>query len=172
VRGYPSTAELRQAMERGEIDMTTFGSSKDFEVLYQTGRFTVAAQTGRLQNGTRIPRPILGDAPIFSDLVRGKIADPKARQVFAYWEDVSQIGFWMALPPRTPEPVVESYVKAFAAMNEDARFREEYARIDPDAVMATRQDYQTLMQRLAKVSPETLDYLQAELTRQGFSPAK
>jgi hypothetical protein len=29
IRGYTGTADLRQPLERGEIDMTTFGASKD-----------------------------------------------------------------------------------------------------------------------------------------------
>ena len=169
VRGYPSTAELRQAVERGEVDMATFGSTKDFDVLNKAAKYTVLSQTGRLEDGKRVPRPILGDAPIFSDLVRGKIADPVARRAFAYWEDVSQVGFWIALPPATPGPIVETYAKAFQAMNEDAAFRDEYARIDPDAAAATRRDYEHIVQNLAKVSPETLDYLDAEMRRQGFA---
>ena len=169
VRGYPSTAELRQAIERGEIDMATFGSSKDFDVLNKTGKFTIVSQTGRLEGGKRVPRPILGTAPIFSDLVRGRIADRLPREAFAYWEDVSQIGFWIALPPATLDAVVETYAKAFEAMSGDPAFRDEYSRIDPDAVGATRRDYERIVQNLAKVSTETLDYLDAELRRQGFT---
>ena len=168
VRGYPSTAELRQAIERGEIDMTTFGSSKDFEVLNKTGRFTIVSQTGRLEEGKRVGRPILGDAPIFSDLVAGKIADAKAKRAFAYWEDVSQIGFFVALPPGTPDAIVAVYVEAFERMNKDPHFREEYSRIDPDWAEASKRDYDRIIGNLAKVTPETLDFLQAELTRQGF----
>src|SRR6185312_8249245 len=172
VRGYPSTAALPQAVERGEVDMATFGSSKDFDVLNKTGKYTIVSQTGRLEDGKRVPRPILGKAPIFSDLVQGKIADPVARQAFAYWEDVSQIGFWVALPPATPDAIVETYVKAFDAMTRDAAFRGEYSRIDPDGVPATKRDYDRILQNLAKVSPATLDYLDAELTRQGFTTGK
>jgi tripartite-type tricarboxylate transporter receptor subunit TctC len=169
VRGYPSTAELRQAVERGEVDMATFGSSKDFTVLNNAGKYTIVSQTGRLEDGKRIPRPILGDAPIFSDLVRGKIADPTAQKAFAYWEDVSQIGFWVALPPATPDAIVDTYVKAFEAMTKDAAFQDEYGRIDPDGVAATKRDYDRIVQNLAKVSSEPLDYLDAELRRQGFT---
>ncbi len=138
VRGYPSTAELRQALDRGEVDMATFGASKDFEYLFKTGKFTVISQTGQVEDGQRIARPALGDAPIFSDLVRGKIKDPMAEQAFRYWEDVSEIGMWIALPPTTPEAVVDSYVKAFDATSSDSSFQDEYSQIDPDSIVATR----------------------------------
>ena len=172
VRGYPSTAELRQALERGEVEMATFGASKDFDYLFKTGNFAVVSQTGRIENGKRIARPALGDAPIFSDLVRGKITDPMARQAFAYWEDVSEIGMWIALPPDAPEAVVETYVKALAATNDDASFRDEYGKIDPDSVVAARADIERLVASLAKVTPETLHYLEGELIRQGLAAGK
>ncbi len=45
VRGYTSTAELRQAAERGEVDMSTFGSTNDIAYLRGTGKFVVVSQS-------------------------------------------------------------------------------------------------------------------------------
>jgi tripartite-type tricarboxylate transporter receptor subunit TctC len=168
VRGYPSTSEVRQALERGEIEMATFGATKDFEYLLKNGKFTIISQTGYVQGGQRIKRPVLGNAPIFSDLVRDKIQDPMPRQAFNYWEDVSQIGMWVALPPATPGHIVDTYVKAFDATISDAKYQDEYARIDPDSIVARKSDLENLVTSLAKVSPETLKYLEDELRRQGF----
>src|ERR1051326_3433580 len=102
VRGYTSTAELRQALERGEIDMSTFGSSTDIQYLQKDGNFTIVSQSGSMKDGKIMPRALLGNAPIISDLVRGKISDPLAQRAFDYGENVSQVGMWLALPPRTP----------------------------------------------------------------------
>ena len=168
VRGYPSTSEVRQALERGEIEMATFGATKDFEYLLRNGKFTIVSQTGYVQAGKRIKRPVLGNAPILSDLVRDKIQDPLARQAFNYWEDVSQIGMWVALPPGTSDSIVDTYVKAFDATINDPKYQDEYARIDPDSIVARKPDLEKLVNALAKVSPETLKYLEAELLRQGF----
>jgi tripartite-type tricarboxylate transporter receptor subunit TctC len=168
VRGYPSTSEVRQALERGEIEMATFGATKDFEYLLKNGKFTVFSQTGYVQGGKRMKRPVLGDAPIFAELVRDKIQDPMARQAFAYWDDVSQVGMWVALPPGTPDEIVETYLKAFDATLNDPKYRDEYARIDPDSTVARKGDLDKLVASLAKVSPETLKYLEDELKRQGF----
>ena len=168
VRGYPSTSEARQALERGEIDMATFGASKDFEYLQKTGRFTIIAQTGHVQNGVRVRRPLLGDAPVFAELVRGRIRNPQARQAFDYWEDVSQIGMWIALPPAAPDAIVDAYVRAFEAANSDPKYQDEYARIDPDSIVARRPEIEKLVRELGKVSPQTLKYLEDELTRQGL----
>jgi hypothetical protein len=171
VRGYTSTAELRQAMERGELDMSTFGASRDIEYLLKTGKFAVVSQSGTVKNGKLTPRATLGSAPIISELLVGKIKDPLAQKVFAYGESVSQVGMWLALPPRTPEAIVTSYVNAFEATLKDPKYQDDFAKIDPDSPVASKADLEKLMGELAKVSPETLDYLQSELTQQGIGLA-
>jgi tripartite-type tricarboxylate transporter receptor subunit TctC len=168
VRGYTRTAELRQALERGEIDMSTFGASADMDYLMRTGKFDVVSQSGSVKDGKPVPRASLGNAPIISDLVRGKIKNPLAQKAFEYGELVSQVGMWLALPPRTPDNIVDTYVKAFDATLADPKYIAEFAKIDPDSPVATKADLERLVRELAKVSPQTLDYIQAELKRQGF----
>jgi tripartite-type tricarboxylate transporter receptor subunit TctC len=168
VLGYTRTAELRQAMERGEIDMTTFGATADIEYLLKTGKFAVVCQSGFMSDGKRVQRPIFGDAPLVSDLVKGKIKDLTAQKAFDYWQNVSQVGMWLALPPRTPGAIVATYLKGYEATLEDADYQSEFAKIDPDSPPASRADLEKLVRELAKVSPETLDYIQAELKRQGI----
>jgi tripartite-type tricarboxylate transporter receptor subunit TctC len=168
VRGYTTTAELRQAMERGEIDMTSFGATTDLEYLLGTGKFTVVSQSGMVEGGKTVQRPILGDTPLISDLVRGKIKDPMAQKAFDYGEYVSQLGFWFALSPRTPDAIIAAYERAFEATLKDARYQSEFAKIDAGAPVTTRRELEALMRELAKVSPETLDFIQGVLKRQGF----
>ena len=168
IRGYRSTAELRQALERGEVDMTTFGASTDIEYLLRSGRFAVVSQSGGAKGGKEIPRSILGNAPIISDLVKGKIKDPLAQKAFDYGEYVSRVGMWLALPPRTPDRIVATYVDAFEATLNDSQYQAEFAKIDPDSPAMGKAELEQLIRELAKVSPETLDYIQAELKRQGF----
>jgi len=168
VRGYTATAELRQAMERGEIDMTTFGASTDIEYLLGTGRFAVVSQTGTVDAGKRVPRSIFGAAPLMSDLVKGNIKEPLAQKAFDYWENVSQVGMWLALPPRTPQPIAAAYLNAYQATLANPNYRSEFGKIDPDSPVASKANLENLVGKLAKVSPETLDYIQAELQRQGI----
>lgn len=172
VLGYASTAEARQALERGEIEMATFGATKDFEYVSAIGKFSVLSQTGQTQDGRRVARPTLGSAPIFSELVRDRITDPQARRLFSYWEDVSQIGMWVALPASAADNVIDAYRKSFEATVTDSSYREEYARIDPDSIIATRTELESLVKRLASVSPETLKFLDTVLTQQGFTPGQ
>lgn len=169
VTGYQSTGELRQALERGEVDMATFGATKDFDYLFKTGKVTVVSQTGQVQDGKRVKRPALGDAPIFSDLMRGKIQDSRARQAFDYWENVSEVGMWLALPPETPDAVVAAYVKALEATNNDPAFKEEYSKVDPDSLPIGKADIERQLAALAKVTPDTLKFLEEEQKRQGLA---
>ncbi|HEY1506522.1 MAG TPA: hypothetical protein VGF92_19625 [Stellaceae bacterium] len=166
VRGYPSTAELRQALERGEIDMSTFGASRDIKSLGDTGNFKLVIQGGTVKDGKRVPRAAFGDAPILADLVKGKITDPAARKAFDYTENVSQVGIWLALPPKTPDNIVATYAKAFDETLADPQYRSDFAKIDPDSPVASKHDIEDLVGKLGTVSPETLAYVQAEVKRQ------
>src|SRR5437667_12717733 len=101
----------------------------------------------------------MGDAAIIADLVKGKIMDPLAQRAFDYGEYVSQVGMWLALPPRTPDRIVATYVKAFEATLNDPQYQSEFAKIDPDSPVASKAELEALGRELAKGSPETLDHV-------------
>jgi tripartite-type tricarboxylate transporter receptor subunit TctC len=172
VPGYPGTGEVRQALERGEVEMATFGADRDLEYLTKTLKVTALAQTGQVQDGKRAKRPALSDAPIFSDMVRDKIKDPDALKAFSYWEEVSQVGMWLALPQGTPDAVVNTYVKAFEATNKDPAFLEEYNKISPGWLVAHKADVERQITELAKVTPETLKYIDEAQKRAGLGGGK
>ena len=52
-------------------------------------------------------RPEFGDAPVLASIVQPKITDPLEKQSFDYWTSLTSIDKWLALPPGTPEPIVE-----------------------------------------------------------------
>jgi tripartite-type tricarboxylate transporter receptor subunit TctC len=168
VHGYGQSAELRQALERGEVDMTAFGSVADIEHLVSTGKFTVVAQTGAVKGGKREHLTMLGDTPVMAELMAGKIKDPLAQKAFVYWDDVTQIGSWLALPPKVPEAIVTAYVKAFNDTINDPEYRAVADQIAPDSPDVSRSELIALVDRLTGVSHGTLDYLQDELKRQRF----
>jgi tripartite-type tricarboxylate transporter receptor subunit TctC len=171
VRGYPSTSELRQALERGEIDMSTFGASRDIKSLFDSGNFAVVSQGGFLKDGKLLPRALFGNAPILADLVKGKINDPDAQKAFDYTENVSRIGIWLALPPGTQDDIVATYVKAFHETLDDPGYEADFAKIDPDSPVASEADIEELVRNTSTVSPDTLKYIQTEMKRQDFDRA-
>jgi hypothetical protein len=167
VRGYPSTTAARLALERGEVDMSAFGSGTDIDLLLATNKFVVATQSGAIINDTMTSRPVFGSAPVISDLVRGKIKDPVAQKAFEYSEKVIQVGMWAALPPGTSDRVLATYVDAFEATINDPQFKDDWAKIDPDSPVAHRAELEQLVNELGKVPADALDFIQAELKRQG-----
>lgn len=168
VHAYEGTPELRQAMERGEVDMSSFGNVKDIDNLLKSGKFSVVSQSGSVSNGKVAARPELGDAPIFADLVRGQIKDPLAQLAYDYGENASQVGRWFALPPATPDSILAVYLKAYEATVSDPDYIAAIAKTDPGSPEVSRADLQRVVRELSKVSPEVIDYLQSELKRQGF----
>jgi tripartite-type tricarboxylate transporter receptor subunit TctC len=168
VQGYRITGELRQAMERGELDMAPFGSGTDIDYLLTTGRFAVVSQSGAVVDGKMVSRPVLGNAPMISALVKGKIKDPLGQKAFEYGENIVQIGMWLALPPGTPDGIVATYVKAFEAALNDSQFQAAWVKIDPDSPVASKAELEKLVRELREAPPEAVEYIQAELKRQGF----
>ncbi len=168
VPGYQSTGEVRNALERGEIDMSAFGTSTDINYLLATGKVAVVSQSGAVIDGKMTSRPVFGTAPVISDLVKGKVKDPLAQKAFDYSERVIQVGMWAALPPATPDgDPVATYVSAFEKTIADSQYQSDWAKIDPDLPFAHKADLEKLVDELAEVSPEALDFIQAELKRQG-----
>lgn len=172
IHAYRDTSEIRQAMERGEADMSSFGNVRDISNLLKSGKFSVLTQSGTVRDGKAEPRAELGGAPIFSDLVRGHIQDPLAQRAYDYGENVSQVGRWLALPPETPDSIVAVYVKAYEATIQDPDYNTAIAKTDPGSPQVSKADLERVVRELSKVSPEVIEYIQGELKRQGFMVEK
>lgn len=168
VPAYRDTSELRQAMERGEVDMSTFGNVRDIDNLTKSGKFAVVSQTGSPRDGKIERRPELGDAPVFTDLARGHIKDPLAQRAFDYGENVAQAGRWLALPPDTPASIVALYVKAYDEMVKDPEYSSQIEKTDPGSSQVGKADIDNMVSALSKVSQDVIDFVKAEQRRQGF----
>ena len=155
VHAYRDTSELRQAMERGEADM-------------RSGNFSGLSQSGTVRDGKVDPRPEVGDAPIFSDLIRGHIKDPLAQRAHQYGENVSHVGRWLALPPETPDAIVAVYLKAYEETVRDPEYSAAVAKTDPGSPQVSKADLERMARELSQVSPDVIEYVQSELARQGF----
>jgi hypothetical protein len=171
VIGYADTGSLSQALQRGEIDMSSFGSLPEIRVLKAADKFDVVAQEGRIVNGKLAPRPAVGDAPLFAELVGDKITDARARDAFVYWETSSQIGQWAALPPNTPDGIVAAYRKATAAMFEDPIYRQQATAIVSDGLPVRPEDLEAMVRKLDQTPDAVFTYLQKIEAEAGFAAA-
>lgn len=166
--GYPGSTDLKLALERGEIDMTTLASDADTSEIMKTGRFEIVLQTGFLQDGQIRANKEYGNAPLFDDLLAGKVADPLAQQALAYTDSMTQIGQWFGLPPGTPEPIVAAYREAYQKVFADPQFLKEINAMTPGILNMGAKDVTLLVQRLSNTSPGVLGYMQGMATKQGL----
>jgi tripartite-type tricarboxylate transporter receptor subunit TctC len=168
VLGYPGTNDLFVALERGEIDMTA--SSNLFQVakLLETGKIKVLTQTGILENGKFSPRSEFADVPVFPNQVQDRVKDPVQDEGYKYWFALVLLDKWLALPPGTPKPIVETYRQAFNKMAKDPEFLERGRKLSQDFDAQSGDDVQALITMLGKTSPAAFDYIRAMMKKQGI----
>ncbi len=169
VVGYRGTSDVMIALERGEINLTSTGNMFQLAKLLDTGKFKILAQTGTLQGGKVLPRPEFADAPLFPELMKGKIKDPVAQKAFDYWQSIVATDKWLALPPGTPANVIATYNKSFEALAKDAEFTEMGKKISEDFEPMSRQDVEILIKTLAETPNEALGYMKVMLNKQGLN---
>jgi tripartite-type tricarboxylate transporter receptor subunit TctC len=169
VVGYRSTSALMLALQQSEIDMTATSNTFSLQSLIDSGKFKVLTQSGGLQDGKLVPRPEFQNAPLLSDQVFDKLSDPIAVKSFNYWRGVLLADKWLALPPGTPKPIVDAYVKAYRDISADPEFLAHGRRISEVFAPMTDTDIRSLIQAVADAPPEAIAYLDTMLRRQGIS---
>jgi len=165
VVGYRGTSDLTVALERGEIDMTATGTIPLVQKMLATGKFKILAQSGMMQDGTFVQRPDFGDAPIIGKDMAGRIKDPVAQKGFEYWAALNMMDKWLALPPGTPQPIVDAYRKAFETMAKDP----DYLQRGSDYTPVSHKDIEALVQTLSKTPNESITYISTMLRGQGLA---
>ena len=170
VMGYRGTNEVLLALSRGEIDMSSTDLSAGSKML-ETGKFKVVAQTGSLDVGRTHMMPEIEHAPIFRDLMSGKIQDPIARQAFDYWLSFNSVDKWLALMPDTPSAIVAVYRDAFVKASADPEFIELGTSASEDFSPIDHKVLEDIVRTLAATPPEAIDHLSALLRKQGIDLA-
>jgi hypothetical protein len=135
--------------------------------LVGSGKFKIVVQSGQLQNGETTGRPDFGDAPLITKLMAGKLKTPVEQQAFDYWASITALDKWVALPPGTPQPIVDTYRGAFKAAFTDPEFSEMGKKISEDFEPMAWDDITPLIQKLGATSPEAMAFTSAMLRKQG-----
>jgi hypothetical protein len=168
VVGYSGTSAVTLALERDEIDMTSLQEPNAIHRLTGSGKFRILAQPGTFEGGKLVPMPGYGDAPLLSDLIRGKIGDPIAEKAYDYWIDINSIDKWLALMPGTPAPIVTAYREAMAETARDPEFEEFRKKLSDDVVVVPYQNVENAIRRIAATSDEAIRYQKVLLRTQGL----
>ncbi|MEA2976747.1 MAG: hypothetical protein QOF19_2267 [Alphaproteobacteria bacterium] len=169
VTGYRGTPDIFISLERGEIDMSGTGNVQLINRLTETGQFKVLVQTGTLSEGKIVARSEFGkDVPMFAKLMEGKIKDPIAKKGFDYWYALLTTDKWVALPPNTPQPIVDAYRAAFNKLFSDAEFIEKAKKVSEDFELQHANDMEATVMTLGGTPPEALTYISTMLRKQGL----
>jgi tripartite-type tricarboxylate transporter receptor subunit TctC len=170
VVGYPGSSDLAIALERGEIDMTTFPAAyladrmnepAKYKILYRSGFNGVRQQSGRAD---------IDNAPEFSDAMQGKITDPKELAAFDYWR-AQTLFKWLALPPNTPDEIVAVYRDAYTKTNDDPEFKKQAAGIAESFSALSPDDATRIVDDLAGASDQAVATMSALMSKQGLKSA-
>jgi tripartite-type tricarboxylate transporter receptor subunit TctC len=121
VTGYPGSSDLLLAIERGEIDMTSFAREYIADKFTDPSKYKVLFADGLGKNARSSGRADFDNAPKFIDAMEGKISDPKIRAAYDYWR-ASFLFKWVTLPPDTPQAIVDVYRDAFRKVAADPEF--------------------------------------------------
>jgi hypothetical protein len=155
VTGYPGSSDILLALERGEIDMTSFAREYITDKLTDPKKFTVLYADGLARHQRPSGRADFDNAPKFVTVMDGKIEDPKLRAAFDYW----RAGFlfkWIALPPNTPQPVVAIYREAFMKLADDPEFEKAAEQVMQGYTIIPAEEMTQAIRDLAATPDEAL----------------
>lgn len=168
VPGYRGAADTTVALERGELDMNATGNFFLVQRMVSTGKYRVLTQQGEPENGRYVGREEFGDAPVFADMIEGKITDAAGQQAYKYWESVLAVDKWIALAEGTPEELANDYRAAFQRMIKDPDFLERSKKISEDLSPMSHVDMEKFIGQMAGVTEETETFIKNLLRKQGL----
>lgn len=155
VTGYPGSNDLLLALERGEIEMTTFGRDYLADKLTDTTKYKILFTEGVSKNDRTVGRAEIDNAPKFVDAMQGKVEDPKMRAAFDYW----RAGFmfkWVMLPPNMPPSIVDAYREAFVKLAKDPEFIQLGDQVMPGFSVVPPDDMARAIKNLEAIPDEAL----------------
>src|SRR4051812_4855606 len=98
VTGYGGLPDLVLALERGEIELTSFARFYLIDKLLDPQTYKILCLDGLDENARPSGRLDVDSAPSFSAAMAGKVTDPKMQAAYDYWAASSVLFKWLALP--------------------------------------------------------------------------
>jgi hypothetical protein len=148
--------------------MTSTGNIFQIQDRLNSGQLKILNQSGSIENGQIVPRQDFGDAPLFTDLMKGKIKDPTAQKAFDYWVALNSGDKWLALAHGTSDHIVAAYRETFKQIASDPDFLQQGEKISDGFAPMTARDVEGIAQTLADTPPEAIDYTKALMRKQGI----
>jgi hypothetical protein len=163
VTGYAGLPDLVLALERGEIEMTSFARFYLLDKLRDPQTYKILCLDGLDENARPSGRADVDGAPSFAAAMAGKITDPKMQAAYDYWAASSVLFKWLALPPQTPAPILDAYREAFKKTAADPDFVAEADHVMVGNTILSAEKTETIIKSLASTSDEARQTLEALL---------
>jgi tripartite-type tricarboxylate transporter receptor subunit TctC len=157
VRGYESTPQLNQAMERGETEGV--GALGWNAVKAQVPQWIADKKIKMIAQFGLARSSDLPDVPLMLDLAKST----RDRQALSLLFGRTEYGRPYFLPPDVPMERVEALRRAFDATMKDKDFLAEVAKIGFQPDPLTGEQVQALIGELAKTPADLVERVRAEL---------
>jgi hypothetical protein len=149
VRGYPGTAGIALALERGEVQGSI---GEDWDGLKVSKPRWVSERLIRvLLQLTLMKHPDLAEVPLVTDFARSG----ETRSILEFFVARQQYGRPFIAPPGMPMPVVGAYREAFVKLANDPQFRREAAQQQAAIDLARGETVAAFVERL-HATPRTI----------------
>lgn len=150
IYGYQSGAEVRLALERGEIDGT---ASIQWTLMREQQKDWLVNKKVNLliQLGLK-SYPDLPDTPLIRDMVK----DEESKRVLLVFLAPAEIGRAYVAPPGMAPETVKLLRTAFTAMTKDEAFLADSAKQNLEIDPMTGEEMQALIKSIAEIPPATL----------------
>ncbi len=151
VKGYPGTAGIALAIERGEVQGSI---GEDWDGLkVSKGRWVSEKLIRVLMQLTLTKHPDLPDVPLAADFAK----NPESRAILDFFVARQQYGRPFIAPPGTPQPIVAVYRKAFEELVRDPNFAVEALQQQAAVDLAAGETVAAFVDRLYATPEPILD---------------
>jgi tripartite-type tricarboxylate transporter receptor subunit TctC len=160
VVGYSGTSAMLMSLQNGELDMAANQNAFHVVPLLKSGNFIGLAQLGVLnENGKRERRDAFTDVPLLDELILPKLND-KQRVIYQGMQSDFTVNKWMALPPKTPKPMVDAYRAAYKKSVKDPKFLEMATKqLGEDFTPLSGEQMNAIVSDLVATSDEDLEFV-------------
>ncbi|HXK29858.1 MAG TPA: tripartite tricarboxylate transporter substrate-binding protein [Candidatus Binatia bacterium] len=154
VSGYKGTAEIRLAIDAGEVaglcGLSWASTKVTWRKQLDSGEVKVV-----LQNSTA-PHPDLPDVPLAINLAK---TDMGRRLIQVALHDVSAITYLYSFPPNTPKERVQIFRQAFRETLKDAEFQAEAKKGNLELDPVAGEELEKIVNSFFKADPATVNRL-------------
>lgn len=161
VVGYQGSGAMIMAFKSGETHAFVNYNSFVLNPMRESGEYEFVVQVGFPKGDDYEARADFRDVPVLSKLIKPKLSG-LALEAFEGWEAMASAGKWYALPPNTPKEIVQAYRQAHDRAVQDPEFdnftKKQWSEV---YITSTGEETTRLVNHLAVISDDVLDYIQA-----------